>query len=212
MESVAESGMESVAESGMESGRDAAGAGDGSDEVDALREGLKTVAVALKRAEVPFALAGGYAAWALGGPEPNHDVDFLVDPDDVPRAQQALRDQGLDVVQPPEDWLFKVRCDGIVVDVLHRGAGRPLAEALRGSRVQEVISVEMPVIGATDLLTQKLLALDEHYCDLAKVLPVARALREQVDWACVAEWTAGHAFAEAVLFLLQRLDVVTLPG
>ena len=180
-------------------------------EAASLREGLKTVAVALKRAEVPFALAGGYAAWALGGPEPNHDVDFLVAPEDVPRAQQELREAGLDVVQPPEDWLFKVHCEDVVVDVLHRGAGRPLADALRDAQVQEVISVEMPVVTATDLLTQKLLALDEHYCDLAKVLPVARALREQVDWTCVAEWTAGDPFAETVLFLLRRLDVVTLP-
>jgi hypothetical protein len=177
-------------------------------ESGALREGLKRVAVALKDAEVPFALAGGYAAWALGGPEPDHDVDFLVDPEDVGRVKDELSRRGLEVVQPPEDWLFKVRCDGVVVDVLHRGSGRPLSDALAATRIQEVISIEMPVLGATDLLTQKLLALDEHYCDLAKVLPVARALREQVDWSCVRRWTGGDPFAETVLFLLQRLEVI----
>jgi hypothetical protein len=174
----------------------------------ALREGLKRVAVVLKETEVPFALAGGYAAWALGGPEPDHDVDFLVDPEDVATVKDELTRRGLEVEQPPEDWLFKVRCDGITVDVLHRGAGRPLAEALAATRVQEVISVEMPVLAATDLMTQKLLALDEHYCDLAKVLPVARALREQVDWSSVRAWTKGDPFAETVLFLLERLEVV----
>ena len=29
-------------------------------------------------------LAGGYAAWVRGAPEPLHDVDFLVAEDDVP--------------------------------------------------------------------------------------------------------------------------------
>ena len=48
------------------------------DEQASLREALKRVAVTLKQAEVPFALAGGYAAWARGGPEPDHDVDFVV--------------------------------------------------------------------------------------------------------------------------------------
>jgi hypothetical protein len=179
---------------------------------DALREGLKRVAVALKDAEVPFALAGGYAAWALGGPEPSHDVDFLVAEEDVGRTKDELGRRGLEVYQPPEDWLFKVRCDGVTIDVLHRGSGRPLADALNAATEQEVISVRMPVMGATDLVTQKLLALDEHYCDFGTILPVARALREQVDWAAVREWTAGSPFAEAALFLFERLDVVEPPG
>jgi hypothetical protein len=175
---------------------------------DALREALKTVAVALKDSGVSFALAGGYAAWAHGGPEPDHDVDFLVDDASVAEVKEQLSRRGLEVEQPPEDWLFKVRCDGVVVDVLHRGAGRPLRDALESARVQEVISVEMPVLGSTDLMTQKLLALDEHYCDLGHILPTARALREQVDWSAVRRWTSGDPFAEAVLFLLERLEVV----
>jgi hypothetical protein len=53
---------------------------------EALRRGLKRVAVALKDADLPFALAGGYAAWAHGGPEPEHDVDFLISADLADRA------------------------------------------------------------------------------------------------------------------------------
>jgi hypothetical protein len=177
-------------------------------EQDALREGLKRVAVALKEAEVPFALAGGYAAWALGGPEPSHDVDFLVDEDHVEVAKRELAGRGLEVEQPPEDWLFKVNCEGATVDVLHRGSGRLLADALAAAVVQEVISVEMPVLAASDLVAHKLLALDEHYLDLGTVVPVARALREQVDWPAVRAWTKGNPYAETVLFLLERLDVI----
>ena len=55
-----------------------------------LREALKTVAVALKEGSLnkgaPFALAGSYALWARGGPEPDHDVDFMVAEQDAPAA------------------------------------------------------------------------------------------------------------------------------
>ena len=47
------------------------------DQEDML-EALKRVAVALKESGVPFALVGSYAGWARGGPEPAHDVDFMV--------------------------------------------------------------------------------------------------------------------------------------
>jgi hypothetical protein len=66
----------------------------------------------------------------------------------------------------------------------------------------------MAVLSPTDLVTEKLLALDEHYCDLSKVLPTLRALREKVDWDVVRERSVGNPFAEATLFLLERLDVI----
>jgi hypothetical protein len=52
------------------------------------------------------------------------------------------------------------------------------------------------------------MALDEHYCDFSRMLPVARALREQVDWAEVRKAVVDNPFAEVFLELLDRLDVV----
>src|SRR3954447_9870700 len=72
-----------------------------------LRVAMKKVATALKGANVPFALSGGYASWARGGPEPSLDVDFVLLADDVPHALQVLDAAGLRVVEPPEDWLGK---------------------------------------------------------------------------------------------------------
>jgi hypothetical protein len=175
-----------------------------------LREALKRVAVALKESGVPFALAGSYAGWARGGPEPAHDVDFMVSAEDAERAAEALGDGGLEVIRPPEDWLFKVRTDGVVVDVLHRTADRS-APDLDDVPEMPVLSVVMPVLPATDVLSEKLVALDEHYCDVAQVLPVARALREQVDWSVVRRRSRGRPFAEAMLFLLERLEIIS-PG
>ncbi len=57
-------------------------------------------------------------------------MDFLIKSEDVVRAKEELERSGLQVEQPPEDWLFKVRSDGLTVDVLHRGSGRPLAETV----------------------------------------------------------------------------------
>ena len=179
------------------------------DEQAGLREALKRVAVALKQSELPFALAGGYAAWARGAPENFHDVDFVVRHDDAATAQQALREAGLTIEQPPEDWLFKVVTDGVVVDILYRLSQKPADDSLFGRAEElEVLSVRMPVICADDIMTSKLAAMNEHACDLAAILPVARALREQIHWDDVASAVEDNDFANAALYLFERLGIV----
>lgn len=143
---------------------------------DNLREALKRVAVALKETGVPFALIGGYAVWARGGPEPEHDVDFLVAEEDAVKVADTLAHKGFRVEQPPEDWLFKVYTDDAMVDVIFRATGGPAERGMFADVDElEVLSVAMPVLSATELLVQKLNAMDEHDCDFAVMLPVARA-------------------------------------
>lgn len=174
-----------------------------------LREALKLVATFLKAIDVPFALAGSYALWARGGPEPEHDVDFVVAEDDAAAVAERLRERGLDVVEPPEDWLFKIFVDESQVDVLFRINGESLTRAaLADVERIEVESVEMPVLSATDLMAQKLNAFEEHACSVDGTLPVARAVREQVDWDVVRRDTADNPFATAFLYLLELLHVV----
>ena len=175
---------------------------------DKLREALKRTAVALKEGGVPFALGGGYAAWARGGPEPAHDVDFVIAEADVANGERVLSEAGLRVEHPPEDWLYKAFTDGAMVDILFRISGVPVEQALfeRASEV-EVLSVRMPVLAATDVLASKMKALDEHHCDFSSILPVARALREQVDWERLRSDVEDNDFAAALLFLLDRLGI-----
>jgi hypothetical protein len=176
---------------------------------DEVRDLLKRTAVALKQAEVPFALCGGYAAWVRGAPEPDHDADFLVCADDAERARAALTEAGLPVVDPAEDWLVKVVTEGALVDVIWRTCGEPVEGDLIGRAEQlPVLSVHMPVLLATDIMTTKLMALDEHYCDFGRLLPVARALREQVDWGAVGAEVAENDFAVVFLDLLRRLAII----
>ena len=176
---------------------------------DEIRELLKRTAVAMKEADVPFALCGGYAAWVRGAPEPDHDADFLVPATEAERTAKVLADAGLEVVDPPEDWLIKVVSGESFVDVLWRTCGTPVeSDLIERSEVRPVLSVQMPVLAATDIVVTKLMALDEHYCDFSRMLPVARALREQVDWATVQREVADNPFAAVFLELLDRLDVV----
>jgi hypothetical protein len=57
-------------------------------------------------------------------------------------------------------------------------------------------------------MIHKLLSFTEHYCDFTRGLPLARSLREQIDWDRVRKETAPSPYAEAFLLLLERLEVV----
>ncbi|MGY1606624.1 MULTISPECIES: nucleotidyltransferase family protein [unclassified Geodermatophilus] len=176
---------------------------------DEIRDLLKRVAVALKEGGVPFALCGGYAAWVRGAPEPDHDADFLVPAAEAERTVKVLHDAGLQVQDPAEDWLTKVVQGQSFVDVLWRTCGRPVeTDLIERAEDRAVLSVHMPVLAATDILVTKLMTLDEHYCDFSRLFPVARALREQVDWSTVRREVADNDFAVVFLDLLGRLGVL----
>ncbi len=176
-----------------------------------LLDVLKTVAAALKADGVPFALAGGFAVYARGGRESLHDVDFVVPTDAVAAARGAMETRGLDVVQPPEDWLVKVWVDGVCVDLIQRLSGVPVDDGLlRRADTLGVGAIDMPVISATDIVVSKLHSLSEHHCDLEPVVATIRSLREQLDVDVVDAACAGQPFAEAALFLCRRLGVLSV--
>ena len=59
-----------------------------------LLDAMKTGAGALQRQEIPFVLGGGLAAWARGGPKSEHDVDFMIKPEDADAALDAMESAG----------------------------------------------------------------------------------------------------------------------
>jgi hypothetical protein len=178
---------------------------------EGLATTLKRVASVLKQAEIPFALGGSFAVYAHGGHSSDHDVDFLIREQDKERALEELAAVGFEVEQPPEDWLVKVYDDGRMVDLIYRPVESPVTDAtLADSVVRPVESIAMPVLSATQLMMHKLLSYTQHYCDFATGLPIARSLREQIDWERVRRETRQSPYAEAFLVLLDRLDVVPL--
>ena len=173
---------------------------------DELRDALKRAASALKAQGPEFALAGSYALWVHGGPEPVHDVDFVVAEEDADAAAKTLEEAGFRIDRPPEDWLFKACIGDVVVDVLHRLNGVPVDPRRSAApTVLEVLAIAMPVLPPTQVVTEKLSSLNEHHCDFAALLPGVRAVREQVNWDRVRSDTADNEFAAAFLFLTDRL-------
>lgn len=174
-----------------------------------LRDALKRAASALRAQGPDFALAGSYALWVFGGPEPVHDVDFVVAEADTEKAAATLKDAGLNIERTPEDWLFKASLgDDFVIDVLHRQNGVPVeADAILAADEFDVLAVRMRVMAPTHVMTEKLNALNEHHCDFASLVPAVRAVREQLDWDQLRTATKDNDFAAAFLFLSERLGL-----
>jgi hypothetical protein len=184
------------------------------EDFDALRRTMKKGAAALREAEVPFLLGGGLACWARGGPETDHDLDFMVKPDDAERAQNALVAAGMRPEKPPEDWLLKAYDDNdVLVDIIFRPASGPITDEVfaRGEE-REVDAVRMRLMALEDILVTKLLALSETRLDYESVLDIARPLREQIDWREVRERASESPYARGFFALAEELDVIARPS
>ncbi|MFC6093461.1 nucleotidyltransferase [Saccharothrix sp. BKS2] len=176
---------------------------------DDLLRTLTKVAKALRTEGIPFALTGGCAVYARGGPATEHDVDLIVREEDAKNAVSALVAAGMRAAPPPEDWLLKVYDGDCLVDLLFRPNEIPVTdETLSRAEELAVGSVTLPVMPATEVMISKLLVLDGHRCDFSQLLPFARALREQIDWDKVRGATKHSPYAEAFLVLVERLDLL----
>jgi hypothetical protein len=180
------------------------------DRSQAILEATKQVAAILKKQGHLFALAGSVAVHAHGGSTNlQHDADFCVRRDDADPVTRTLTEAGLTVRTPPEDWLLKTTCFGQDVDIIFELAHRPVTtEMLHRAHDIPVDSVLMPVLSPTDLMAGLIAAFSEHHCDFGAVLPVARALREKVDWQEVRRECGDAPMPSAFLFLLERLHVI----
>src|SRR2546429_2559495 len=121
---------------------------------------LKRVAAVFKQTGIPFALAGGFAAYARGGTSSDHDVDFLLREQDVDKALEALAEVGFRTVRPPEDWLGKGYDDDLMVDLIYRPVDRPVTDdTLADTAPISASAILMPGSSATVLMEHKLLTL-----------------------------------------------------
>ncbi|TCR26733.1 nucleotidyltransferase family protein [Streptomyces sp. BK205] len=180
------------------------------DRNQAILEAAKQVGAILKREGHAFALAGSVAVYAHGGSQNlQHDVDFAILPEDAQSVADTLREAGLQVRTPPEDWLLKADCLGQQVDLIFELAHQPVTrELLARADELSVDSVFMPVLSPTDLLHSLLSAFSEHHCDFGAVLPIARTLREKVDWDAVRRGCGDAPMPDAFFYFLERLGVI----
>jgi Uncharacterised nucleotidyltransferase len=181
---------------------------------DDMVETLKKTVAALRDANVPYLLGGGLAIWARGGPERDHDLDFMVKEADAERALQALVDAGMKPERPPEGWLYKAYDEnGVMVDVIFRPTDNPVTDEMleRGEEL-EVMAIDVNVMAPEDVFVSKLLALREHELDYRSLIEMTRAVREQIDWADVRRRTEASPFARAFFTLAEGLDLVEAPA
>jgi hypothetical protein len=174
-----------------------------------LLDSMKRAAAALRDAEVSYALGGGLAAWARGGPPTEHDVDFFVLPAEAERALDALVAAGMKPERPPEGWLLKAWDGETLIDLIFSPAGGDVDPGyFDRAEEMEVAAQRLPVASLGDVLATKLLALNEQEPDMASVLEMARSLREQIDWEFVRSTTESSPFARAFFTLVEELGVV----
>jgi putative nucleotidyltransferase-like protein len=177
---------------------------------DELIETMKVAAGILQEQGIPFALGGGLAAWARGGPRSEHDVDLMIRREDADAALEAFEQAGYRVERPPEGWLYKAwHQNGVLVDLIFNPSGGPItAETIAHTPMLEVMALRIPVATPEDVLSSKLLSITEQEPEFGNVLELARALREQIDWENVRERTESSPFARAFFTLVEELGIV----
>jgi hypothetical protein len=176
-------------------------------EFEAITDSLKRGSGWLRDAGIDHVLVGSLAAWARGGPEACSDVDFLVHREDVDRALEVLAEHGLRTERPPEGWLVKAYDGEVLIDLIFDPQGPRPHETFANADVMPVLSQDLLVQAADDFMVTKLLAFEEHYLPFEELLPVARALQEQIDWAAVRRRTEESPYAHGFLAMLARLGI-----
>jgi hypothetical protein len=173
---------------------------------------LKKAVGVLSDAAIPFALAGSMACWALGGPPSHHDVDLAVLQSDAERALEALEAAGFTVEHPPESWLVKAWDDDILVDLIWAPMGLQVTDkVLRAASTVNVDGMEVPALAPTDVLTSKLLALNEAHLDFEGLLAMVRGVREQVNWPELRRRTKAEPLARSFLYMAGELGLIPEP-
>jgi predicted nucleotidyltransferase len=176
-----------------------------------LLESMKRAAAVLRDNGVPFALAGGLAVYARGGPATEHDVDFILREADAERALELFARAGFRTERPPEGWLYKVfdNDSGTMIDLIFSPNRLPevVPEILERAEELEVYAIAMEVMTITDVLATKLLTLKEHEVDYEGVLEIARNCREQIEWDLLRERTAQSPYAKAFFTLAEELGL-----
>ena len=173
-----------------------------------LTDSLKRSIAALERQEIPYVLGGGLGCWARGGPPSSNDIDLMLKPEDAERAQQALAEAGMRPETPPEQWLRKAWDGDILIDLIYEPSGMTIDDEViaRGDEMS-VMAMQIRVMDLDDILTTKLLALDEHSADYRDLILITRSLREQIDWEQLRERTATSPFAAAFFALADGLEI-----
>ena len=182
------------------------------DQFEQILGAMKVAAAVLRDGKIPFALAGGLAVYARGGPPTEHDVDFVIREDDAQRALELLGEAGFRAERPPEGWLYKVFDENdAMIDLIFAPNSSPerVQEILDRATELEIYAITLPVMTVTDVLESKLRTLKEHETDYEDVLEIARTCREQIDWETLRRRLDDSPYAKAFFTLADELELTS---
>src|SRR5213592_2222308 len=97
----------------------------GEEGFEQLVQTARRAGAALRDAGVPYALGGGLAAWARGGPKTEHDIDFLIKPEDAERTLASLAEAGFKTERPLEDCPVEAYDGALLLDLIFNPANGP---------------------------------------------------------------------------------------
>src|SRR5436305_5445575 len=103
-----------------------------SEAFEALVDTLKVAVATLRERDIPFMLGGSLAAWTRGGPEPQHDLDLMVKPQDADAVLNMLSEAGMRPERPPEEWLLKAWHGDVLVDIIFQPSGLEITDEVLG--------------------------------------------------------------------------------
>ncbi len=155
---------------------------------------MKRAAAVLRDHGIEFALAGGHAIYARGGPPRASTTSTSCCARRTPSARCTCSSEaGFRCERPPEDWLYKVYDSNGRDDRPDLRAEQPArdvdAAILERADELEVYAIVLKVMSVTDVLATKLLALKEHEVDYESVLEVdARAAASRSTGRCCASY------------------------
>lgn len=171
---------------------------------------LRKAAGVLMDREIPFMLGGSMGCWVRGGPRSQNDLDLMLAREDAEPALSALADAGMTPENPPEQWLLKAFDGDVMIDLIFEslGVGEISREMVAAAERLSVLAIDMPVMSLEDILSGKLLAVDEQRLDYGPLLEIARSVRERVNWSEVRARTARSPYARAFFALLLELEIL----
>jgi hypothetical protein len=180
-----------------------------------VEQTLKSVSAALRDEHIPYCLVGSLSAWARGGPESSHDLDFGIKYEDSLKVATALEKIGMEIEIPPEDWLFKAwdtRFPGkeaTMVDLIYAPSGVLITDqVIERADTMDILAQKMPVLDATDLMTMKLLSLREQNLNFSSTIATARSIREQINWPLLYERTKNSPYAQGFFTMIKELELI----
>jgi len=146
----------------------------------------RSVLTALKSADIPFLVGGGFAlGWYTSIHRYTKDLDVFIQPKSRGPVLQALAGAGFRTELRFRHWLAKVHCDSKYVDVIF-SSGNGLADVTDewfGHAVPaELMEIPVQLCAPEEMIFSKAFIMERNRYDGADIAHLMRARGRELDW------------------------------